>query len=108
MLVITVAGGAFAALLYLVPLVSDAVRVGESAALWTALARILYCFFFSPSISILDSIAMTSMEDPKRNFGKCRLYGSIAWGLISFALIGPLMDYGGRAYIDCLAAAPVC
>ena len=108
MLVITVAGGAFAALLYLVPLVSDAVRVGESAALWTALARILYCFFFSPSISILDSIAMTSMEDPKRSFGECRMYGSIAWGLISFALIGPLMDYGGRAYFDCLAAAPVC
>ena len=96
-LVITVAGGAFAALLYLVPLVTDAVCIGGSAALWTAGARILYCFFFSPSIGILDSIAMNSMDNPKKNFGQCRLWGSVAWGLISFGVIGPLMDYGGHA-----------
>jgi len=43
------------------------------------MARCLYAFFMSPAIGILDSVAVHSLAHAKRDFGQCRLWGSIAW-----------------------------
>ena len=91
-LMMTTAGGAVSALLYLVPLASSALFVNGSAMIWTLLCRASYCFFFSPANGILDSIAVHSLENPKRDFGQCRLWGAASWGLVSALVLGPLLD----------------
>ena len=119
-LTITIAGGSFASLLYLVPLTTTSFAVGASVFWWTFVSRGLYSFFMSPAIGILDSVAgvifpcsdlsshadvpyqhrsmllvniesareLTLCESPsvhsldnKGDFGQCRLFGSIAWGV---------------------------
>ena len=91
-LMLTTAGGAVSALLYLVPLASSALFVNGSAMIWTLLCRASYCFFFSPANGILDSIAVHSLENPKKDFGQCRLWGAASWGLVSALVLGPLLD----------------
>ena len=98
-LVISVIGGSCAALLYLAPLFTDAVRVGGSAVIWTMFCRCLYCFWFSPSVGILDSIAVNDLAS-KSDFGQCRLWGSLAWGLVSLLVIGPLLDHGSGGWVQ--------
>jgi len=46
------------ALLYLVPLVSNSVKVDGSSMWWTTACRCLYCFFFSPVIHIHTHVCM--------------------------------------------------
>ena len=73
-----IAGGAFSALLFLLPLTTTALTsVGISVFWWTLLIRSLYSFFMSPAIGILDSVSVHSLPN-KGDFGQCRLYGTIA------------------------------
>jgi len=91
-LILTVSGGAVSALLYLLPLTSPTLFADESALMWTLLCRTAYCFFFSPATGILDSIAVHTLDNPKKDFGQCRLWGSLSWGLVSALVLGPLLD----------------
>ena len=101
-LIATVGGGAVSALLYLVPLLMPAIdwSNGDGIAWWTLFVRCLYCFFFSPTIGIIDSIAVHSLDNAKKDFGQCRKWGALAWGLVSAFVLGPVLDCCDLAWIQ--------
>ncbi len=95
-----IAGGAFSALLFLLPLTTTALTsVGISVFWWTLLIRSLYSFFMSPAIGILDSVSVHSLPN-KGDFGQCRLYGTIAWAVVNSAILGPLLHSGAAGWIQ--------
>jgi nucleoside transporter len=51
-----------------------------TTSFWPFFALMMvHCLFYVPTISITNSIAFANVEDPKRDFGLVRLWGTIGW-----------------------------
>jgi len=57
------------------------------------LLMLVHCLFYVPTISITNSIAFTHLEDPQREFGPVRLWGTIGWIAASWPFIFVLADW---------------
>jgi len=61
---------------------------------WPFFALMLvHCLFFVPTISITNSIAFANVEDPQRDFGLVRLWGTIGWIAASWPFVFILADW---------------
>jgi nucleoside transporter len=50
------------------------------APFWPFFGLLLaHCLFYVPTISITNSIAFTNVDDPQKDFGPVRLWGTIGW-----------------------------
>ncbi|HEY8937093.1 MAG TPA: MFS transporter, partial [Cyclobacteriaceae bacterium] len=58
---------------------------------------LFYCFTFTPTISLTNSIAMRQMENPKKEFPIIRVFGTVAW-IVVVNIIG-LMAVGDKVTI---------
>lgn len=69
---------------------------------WWILA---YCLTFAPTISLTSSISMTHMENPEKEFPSIRVFGTLAWGVVTI-LIGfwGLGDKSTIFYISMIAS----
>ncbi len=54
---------------------------------------LVHCLFYVPTISITNSIAFTHLEDPQREFGPVRLWGTIGWIAASWPFVFILADW---------------
>lgn len=54
-----------------------------SFAAWMGLS-IVYAVLFVPTMSLSNSLAMSHMDDPKRQFPGVRVWGTIAWIVVSW------------------------
>ena len=54
---------------------------------------LLYSLFYVPTISITNSIAFAAMNDPARQFGPVRVWGTIGWIVASWPFIFLLVDW---------------
>jgi nucleoside transporter len=57
------------------------------------LLMLLYSLFYIPTISITNSIAFANLNDPQREFGPVRLWGTIGWIAASWPFIFILVDW---------------
>ena len=48
----------------------------------------IHCFFYAPTISMASSIAFNALSDPKRDFGRVRVGGTIGWVVASWPMAG--------------------
>jgi nucleoside transporter len=51
---------------------------------WVVLS-ILYALFYMPTLALCNSLAMTNLQDPKLGFPGVRVWGTIAWIVVSWA-----------------------
>ncbi|MDA7511023.1 MFS transporter [Verrucomicrobia bacterium] len=51
---------------------------------WVILS-ILYALFYMPTLALCNSLAMTNLQDPKLEFPGVRVWGTIAWIVVSWA-----------------------
>ena len=51
---------------------------------WVVLS-ILYALFYMPTLALSNSLAMTNLQDPKQEFPGVRVWGTIAWIVVSWA-----------------------
>ena len=71
----------------------------------------LHCFFYVPTISITNSIAFANVQDPQKDFGLVRLWGTIGWIAASWPFVFILVDwdkvpsYGSVPFVQWLGAA---
>jgi nucleoside transporter len=54
---------------------------------------LVHSLFYVPTISIGNSIAFANLADPKRDFGKVRLWGTIGWIAASWPFVFILIDW---------------
>ena len=54
---------------------------------------LIHSLFYVPTISITNSIAFTNIEDPQRDFGLVRLWGTIGWIAASVPFVFILVDW---------------
>jgi nucleoside transporter len=57
------------------------------------LLMLLHCLFYVPTISITNSIAFANLKDPKRDFGRVRLWGTIGWIAASWPFVFLLTEW---------------
>lgn len=94
--------------------------VGGAAILmltWTTdfwpffLLMLVHCLFYVPTISITNSIAFANLQDPQRDFGLIRVWGTIGWIVASWPFIFILVnwsavpDFGTVSVTDWLGTA---
>lgn len=60
------------------------------------LLMLVHCLFYVPTISITNSIAFANLEDPQREFGPVRLWGTIGWIAASWPFIFILSGEGAK------------
>lgn len=53
----------------------------------------IHCLFYVPTISVTNTIAFANIEDPQRDFGFIRLWGTIGWIAASWPFIFILADW---------------
>jgi MFS transporter, PPP family, 3-phenylpropionic acid transporter len=53
---------------------------------------IIYAFFISPVVPLLDSWALEAAEDSNRSYGELRLWGAVGWS-ISTVLVGLIIQH---------------
>jgi nucleoside transporter len=57
-----------------------------------SLVMLLYCFTFTPTLSLANSIAMQHMANPEKEFPAIRVFGTIAWivvvNIVGFMAVG--------------------
>ena len=53
----------------------------------------IHCLFYVPTISVTNTIAFASLQDPQRDFGAIRLWGTIGWIAASWPFIFILADW---------------
>lgn len=64
------------------------------APFWPFFALMLvHCLFYVPTISITNSIAFANLENPQRDFGPVRLWGTIGWIFASVPFVFLLADW---------------
>jgi nucleoside transporter len=51
------------------------------------LLMLVHCLFYVPTISITNSIAFTHLQDPQKEFGPVRLWGTIGWIAASWPFV---------------------
>jgi nucleoside transporter len=67
---------------------------GEKAAFWPFFGLMLvHSLFYVPTISITNSIAFANLQDPTREFGPVRVWGTIGWIAASWPFIFILADW---------------
>ena len=54
---------------------------------------LLHCFFYVPTMSVSNAIVFAHVEDPKRDFGIIRLWGSVGWVAAAWPLIFIPIDW---------------
>jgi nucleoside transporter len=54
---------------------------------------LVYSLFYVPTISITNSIAFANLEDPQKQFGPVRLWGTIGWIAASWPFVLILADW---------------
>lgn len=59
--------------------------------LWLVPVIILFSFFFSPIMPLVDSTTMAQLGGQKEKYGQVRLWGSVGWG-VSAPIIGWWME----------------
>ena len=71
----------------------------------------IHCLFYVPTISVTNSIAFSSMNDPQKDFGPVRLWGTIGWIAAAWPFIFILADwskipaFGSVGFVQWLGAA---
>ena len=53
----------------------------------------VHCFFYVPTITVTNTLAFANLEDPQRDFGPVRLWGTIGWIAASLPFIFILLDW---------------
>lgn len=53
----------------------------------------VHCVFYVPTISVTNTLAFANMQDPKREFGPIRLWGTIGWIAASWPFIFLFLDW---------------
>jgi hypothetical protein len=53
----------------------------------------VHCFFYVPTISVTNSIAFANIQDPQKDFGPVRLWGTIGWIAAAWPFIFILLDW---------------
>lgn len=53
----------------------------------------IHCLFYVPTISVTNSIAFANIQDPQREFGKVRLWGTIGWIAAAWPFVFILIDW---------------
>jgi nucleoside transporter len=65
---------------------------------------LLHCFFYVPTLSVVNSIAFAHLKDGRKEFGSVRLFGSLGWVAAAWPLVfipidwskvPPMADLGG-------------
>jgi nucleoside transporter len=64
---------------------------------------LVHCLFYVPTISITNSIAFANVQDPQKDFGLVRLWGTIGWIAASWPFVFLLADW---ARIPALGSVP--
>jgi nucleoside transporter len=54
---------------------------------------LLHCFFYVPTLSVVNSIAFAHLKDGKKDFGVVRLWGSIGWVAAAWPLVFIPIDW---------------
>jgi nucleoside transporter len=73
--------------------------VAMIALTWTTdfwpffLLMLIHCLFYVPTISITNSIAFANVQDPQKEFGQVRLWGTIGWIAASVPMMFVLSDW---------------
>ncbi|ADG68773.1 nucleoside:H symporter [Planctopirus limnophila DSM 3776] len=62
----------------------------------------VHCLFYVPTISVTNTLAFANVNDPQRDFGTLRLFGTIGWILASWPFVFILVDW---AKVPDMAAA---
>ena len=55
---------------------------------------LLHCFFYVPTMSVSNALVFAHVDDPKRDFGIVRLWGSVGWVAAAWPLIFIPVDWG--------------
>jgi nucleoside transporter len=78
---------------------------------WAVLGLMaVHCLFYVPTISITNSIAFANVQDPQKDFGLVRLWGTIGWIAASWPFVLLLADwqqipaFGSVSFVDWLGA----
>jgi hypothetical protein len=53
----------------------------------------VHCFFYVPTITVTNTLAFANLQDPQRDFGPVRLWGTIGWIAASLPFIFILLDW---------------
>jgi nucleoside transporter len=70
----------------------------------------IHCFFYVPTISITNSVLFANVQDPQKEFGPIRLWGTIGWIAAAWPMIFLLADwskipaYGSVPFVEWLGA----
>src|SRR5262249_30347571 len=73
---------------------------------------LLHCLFYVPTISITNSIAFANLQDPQKEFGPVRLWGTIGWIAAAWPFVFILIDwdkvppFGQPSLTEWLGTAP--
>jgi nucleoside transporter len=87
-----VGGAAILGLFYIRPDPNNAEAV--NAAFWPFFGlMLLHSIFYVPTISITNSIAFANLQDPAREFGPVRVWGTIGWIAASWPFIFLLANW---------------
>ena len=54
---------------------------------------LLHCFFYVPTMAVSNAIVFAHVEDPKKDFGIVRLWGSVGWVAAAWPLIFIPIDW---------------
>ncbi|PKO19054.1 MAG: hypothetical protein CVU39_00450 [Chloroflexi bacterium HGW-Chloroflexi-10] len=60
---------------------------------WLILAVVLFSFFSSPIMPLVDSTTMNLLGGEKERYGRIRLWGAVGWG-IAAPIVGGLIELG--------------
>jgi len=56
-------------------------------------AMLVHCLLYVPTISITNSIAFANVQDPQKEFGPVRLWGTIGWIAAAWPFVFILVDW---------------
>ena len=54
---------------------------------------LVHCFFYAPTMSVSNAIVFAHVDDPKKDFGIVRLWGSVGWVAAAWPLIFIPVDW---------------
>jgi nucleoside transporter len=70
------------------------IALAGTTSFWPFFALMLvHCLFYVPTISITNGIAFANVQDPQKDFGLVRLWGTIGWIAASWPFVFLLVDW---------------